>query len=53
MTRISRRGISILDGTETAVATARVAMGSATRPAFRSMKGQVVPALARFRKLNG
>ncbi len=35
MTRTGRRGISILDGAQTAVAAARVAVVSATRPDFR------------------
>ncbi len=35
MTRTDRRGSRILDGVETAVAAARVAMSSATRSAFR------------------
>ena len=35
MTRNGRRGITILDGVETAVAAARVAVSSATRSAFR------------------
>ena len=34
MTRTDRRGIPILDGVETAVAAARVAVSSATRSAF-------------------
>ena len=42
MTRTGRRGNPILDGAETSVAAARVAVSSAARPAFRYMKGQVM-----------
>ena len=44
MTSTGRRGTPILDGAETVVAAARVAMGSATRAAFRYMKGRVMRA---------
>ena len=37
MTRTGRRGRPILDGAETAVAAARVAVSSAARSAFRYM----------------
>ena len=47
MTGTDRRGFHVIDEAETEAVAARVAMGSATRPAFRSMKGQVVPGLAR------
>ena len=40
MTSTGRRGIPMLDGAETAVATARVDVVSATRSAPHSMKGQ-------------
>ena len=43
MTRIDRRGSRILDGVETAVAAARVAMSSATRSAFRRGLAQMFP----------
>ena len=43
MTRIDRRGSRILDGVETAVAAARVAMSSATRSAFRRGLAQMSP----------
>ena len=40
MTRTGRRGIPMLDGAETAVAAARVAVTSVTRSSSHSMKGQ-------------
>ena len=51
MTSTGRRGIPMLDGAETSVATARVDVRPAARSAPHSMKGQVVPGLARLRKL--
>ena len=42
MTSTGRRGIPMLDGAETSVAAARVAVSSATRSAPHSMKGQVM-----------
>ena len=43
MTRTGGRGIRILDGAETAVAAARVAVISATRSAFHRGLAQTVP----------
>ena len=42
MTNTGRRGTPILDGVDTSVAAARVAVSSATRSAPYSMKGQVM-----------